>query len=272
MALVAGVASCFVFLRYRKSRLLSDQLLASVFALLAVTNFASSAAFAWGSSETAAMWAAVYVCLAVGAVREVNAYHRGVTKLAVLEERRRLARDFHDGLVQELAYVVAYGRAFARTTPDPAAGQLVTAAERALHEARQAIGALIGQADEPLDAALADTASEIAQREGAKVKLDLAPGVCVSSAAQEALVRVVREAVTNAIRHGHASTVNVHLDDGAGIHLRIEDDGQGFDVSDCTAKGHLGLASMEERARAVGGELRIVSDVGGGTAVELTLP
>ena len=215
---------------------------------------------------------AVYVCLAVGAVREVNAYHRGLAKVAVLEERRRLARDFHDGLAQELAYVVAHSRNLARRTSDPASGRLVAAAERALDEARGAIGALKRQADEPLDAALADTASEIAQREGATVKLELATGVRVSSAAQEALVRVVREAVTNAIRHGHASTVKVHLDEGAGIHLRIEDDGQGFDVSESVANGRFGLLSMKERTRALGGELSIVSRLGGGTAVEVILP
>ena len=149
---------------------------------------------------------------------------------------------------------------------------MVAAAERALDEARGAIGALKRQADEPLDAALADTASEIAQREGAAVKLDLAPGVRVSSAAQDALVRVVREAVTNAIRHGHASNVKIHLDGGGGIHLRIEDDGQGFDVSESVANGRFGLTSMEERTRALGGEFRIISCVGVGTAVEVTLP
>jgi signal transduction histidine kinase len=215
---------------------------------------------------------AAYFCLAVGAVREVNAYHRSLTKVAVLEERRRLARDFHDGLAQELAYVVAYGRNLARTTSDPAARGLVAAAERALDEARGAIGALKRQTDEPLDAALADTASEIAQREGATVKLDLAPGVRVSSAAQDALVRVVREAVTNAIRHGHASTVKVQLDGEVGVHLRIEDDGQGFDVSESVPNGHFGLTSMQERTRALGGEFRVVSHVGVGTAVEVTLP
>ena len=215
---------------------------------------------------------AAYVCLAIGAVREVNVYHRSLTKVAVLEERRRLARDFHDGLAQELAYVVAYGRNLSRGTSDPAVRRLVAAAERALDEARGAIGALKRQADEPLDAALADTASEIAQREGALVKLDLAPDVRVSSAAQEALVRVVREAVTNAIRHGHASNVAIHLDGGGGIHLRIEDDGQGFDVSESVANGHFGLTSMEERTRALGGEFRVISRVGVGTAIEVTLP
>ena len=215
---------------------------------------------------------AAYVCLAIGAVREVNVYHRSLTKVAVLEERRRLARDFHDGLAQELAYVVAYGRNLSRGSSDPAVRRLVAAAERALDEARGAIGALKRQADEPLDAALADTASEIAQREGAMVKLDLAPDVRVSSAAQEALVRVVREAVTNAIRHGHASNVAIHLDGGGGIHLRIEDDGQGFDVSESVANGHFGLTSMEERTRALGGEFRVISRVGVGTAIEVTLP
>jgi two-component system sensor histidine kinase UhpB len=78
--------------------------------------------------------------------------------------------------------------------------------------------------------------------------------------------------VTNAIRHGHASIVKVHLDNGVGINLRIEDDGQGFDVCESFAKGRFGLTSMEERTRALGGELRIVSHVGGGTAVEVTLP
>jgi signal transduction histidine kinase len=216
--------------------------------------------------------AAAYACLAVGAVREVSVYNRQLADMAVLEERRRLARDFHDGLAQELAFIVAYGRKLAETSGEPAAARVVAAAERALDEARRAINALTRRIDAPLDAALADTAAEIAQRAGARVELDLAPDVRVSSAAQEALVRVVREAVTNAVRHGHASTVQVHLDEADGIHLRIEDDGRGFDLSQAATDGRFGLTSMAERTRALGGELRIESHVGGGTAVEVTLP
>jgi DNA-binding NarL/FixJ family response regulator len=74
---------------------------------------------------------------------------------AALEERRRVARNLHDGLAHELAFIATRARALAAESSDPAATQVAAAAERALNESRDAIAALSAPVGEPLDAALA---------------------------------------------------------------------------------------------------------------------
>jgi Signal transduction histidine kinase len=97
----------------------------------------------------------------------------------------------------------------------------------------------------------------------------------VTPEVREALVRIAREAVTNAARHGDAGLVRVELENGTGIKLRIVDDGRGFDAAAATRQrrsGGFGLVSMSERARAVGGVLHVASERGAGTTVEVELP
>jgi signal transduction histidine kinase len=91
-----------------------------------------------------------------------------------------------------------------------------------------------------------------------RTKTDLEVGIKVSPETREGLLRIVREAVINAVRHGGAQTITVHLSDEDSLRLRIEDDGIGFDVS--TAKRNsrgFGLTSMQERAHSLGGELHM---------------
>ena len=98
----------------------------------------------------------------------------------------------------------------------------------------------------------------MANRVGTRLTLELDTGVRVSAATREQLVRIVREAVTNAARHGKAETVTVALTNGNGLTLRIEDDGLGFEPVAVNGNG-FGLVSMSERASSLGGELRVVS-------------
>ena len=86
---------------------------------------------------------------------------------------------------------------------------------------------------------------------------------------EENLLRILREAITNAGRHGQAEKLTVRLWRDSRVHLSIEDDGQGFDASVPT-RG-FGLVSMGERARAVGASIEVVSIVGQGTRVEVSL-
>jgi two-component system NarL family sensor kinase len=88
---------------------------------------------------------------------------------------------------------------------------------------------------------------------------------------REALVRIVREAVTNAARHGEASAVRIVLAGDGETVLRIRDDGKGFSADDNTAPVGFGLRSMRERAEALGGSLRVTSSETG-TLVEVRLP
>ena len=194
-------------------------------------------------------------------------------RAAVLAERGRMARDLHDGLAQELAFIVSQSRRLAARR-DPAHESLATisqAAERALDESRTLIGDLSGREDRPVDVVVAEAAEELAHRTGASVHVAAANGVVLPPATRDALVRIVREGVTNAVRHAHASEITVELTGDSGIRLTIADDGIGFDPASASAGG-FGLKSMRERARAAGGDLRCFSRPGAGTQIEVMLP
>ncbi len=213
-----------------------------------------------------------YLLVLVAAAREIGAYQREHATLAVLEERRRLARELHDGLAQELAFIAVQARALANGAPDDPVNRIASAASRALDEARLAISALTRPGLEPLEFALADAAEEVAHRVGAAVELDLEPGIDVRPNERDALVRITREAIANAVRHGGADRVRVRLTDAEGLRLSIVDGGFGFDVAETERRPvGFGLTSMKERARAIGGELSVSSAPGDGTRVEVRL-
>jgi signal transduction histidine kinase len=218
-----------------------------------------------------ALRAAAVVACGIGAVEEIVSYWSDVARLARFEERRRLARDLHDGLAQELAFLASHAQASAtvRGRPDWLL-QLTAGAERALAESRRAIAALVADTSPPLEADLGYTATEIARSSGASVDLDVAPST-LDAHAQETLVRIVREAVTNAIRHGRASHISVQFTDGSHPLLRVHDDGTGFDaVSVAARSAGFGLVSMRERAATLGASLAVRSSPGEGTTVEVS--
>jgi signal transduction histidine kinase len=198
--------------------------------------------------------------LLAGAAREIGSYWRRLASMAILEERRRIARELHDGVAQELAYIVA-----------ESSGSLAAAAERALDESRRAIAALTRPVDEPLEVALVQAAEEVAGRVGVQLRIEVRRGTRVSPDEREALIRIVREAITNAGRHGGAENVSVELSNGNGTLLRIADDGSGFDTRH-TRVGGFGLVSMRERTEALGGRFKLSSDAGEGTRIEVRLP
>jgi signal transduction histidine kinase len=210
----------------------------------------------------------------LGAVREISAYQAAYASSAVLEERRRVARDLHDGVAQELAFISSQLHWLRRDSKDDdeTSGQIMQAVQRALDESRSAISSLNRPLDDPLHLSLAQTAQEVAGRVGARVELDLDELVAVSPAWEQALPRIVREAVVNAVRHGGARTVTVHLRDADGIWLRVTDDGEGFNVNQPRSENSFGLSGMRERAESLGGEFRLSSQPGVGTTVEILLP
>ena len=218
---------------------------------------------------------AFYLVLLTAALREIGAYHRRLAEIAVLQERRRVARDIHDGLAQDLAFIASRMRVLER---DPQAAvrfdHLSSAAERALDDSRAAIAALTHPLDEPLDAALARNANEVAERLGGRAELDLEPGVAVPPATRESLVRIVREAVANAMRHGRGDRVAVSLSRDDALRLSIADDGCGFDPAARSSRpdSGFGLLSMGERAEALGGAFAVRSAPGSGTTIEVALP
>jgi signal transduction histidine kinase len=203
-------------------------------------------------------------------VQEIRGYWAGVSEAAALEERRRMARDLHDGLAQELAFISRRARRHAGD--DAAIAQIAAAADRALVESRRAIAALSMPLDERFEVVLARTAEDIAGRAGARVSTHADPAVQVEREHAEALIRIVCEAVQNATRHGRADAITLELLEDEGVCLRVRDNGCGFAVDDETGRRHgFGLVSMRERAGAIGAALRIDSDPATGTTVEVRL-
>src|SRR5918996_222971 len=149
---------------------------------------------------------------------------------------------------------------------------LASAAERALADARRAVAALPRPLDEPLDIALAQAVEEVADRFRQKLDLDLQPNVHVDPLIREDLVRIAREAVANAARHGRAPTVRVELSNRSRLRLTIADDGAGFQPHTANRHERFGLVSMQERAHALHADFHLTSTPGGGTQIQVTLP
>jgi signal transduction histidine kinase len=215
---------------------------------------------------------AFYLVLLVGAAIEIERYWRGLANEAVLEERRRIARDLHDGVAQELAYIDRASRRLADTAGDEAARQITAAAVRGLADSRRAIAALTRPLDEPLELVLAQATEDVAARTGLDVSFDLAEGVQLDVERREALIRIACEAVANAAVHGRARGVRIELENGRGVRMRVVDDGVGFDPAEAAGRRGFGLVSMRERAEAIGGSFRLRASPGSGTAVEVELP
>lgn len=202
------------------------------------------------------------------AAGEIRRYWNRLAVAAAADERRRIARDLHDGLAQELAYIASRSRSLDQDEDSRRAVQ--AAAERALDESRRAIAALSRPASEPFEIALANAAEEVANRVGTSVEFDLQSGASVDPQVQESLIRIAREAIANAGRHGNAQTVNVRLSANGHVELAISDDGTGFDTA-ATFVNRFGLISMRERAEQMKAEFSISSSPGR-TTVEVTLP
>ena len=132
------------------------------------------------------------------------------------------------------------------------------AVERALDESRGAIAALNRPIDEPFDRALGHAALDIANRVGARLHLDVAEDVDVSPDWRDALLRISREAIANAVRHGRARTISVQLREGDSWRLRVTDDGDGFDLVGAAIEPEL---RAHEHARARGVARRPLRDL-----------
>jgi signal transduction histidine kinase len=212
-----------------------------------------------------------YVALLIGAAREIASYWTSVIAAASLEERRRLARDVHDGLAQEIAFIGRNVRLLREQGAEPQlVDRILRGVARAQEESRRVIGALAANSAEPLEVALATAAREAARRYGATVDIDLANGIVLSPREREAVLRIASEAVSNAARHSGAETLRLYLERlDEGMRLGVVDDGDGFDEDE--PKRGFGLVTMKDRADALGGKLRVDSRRGTGTRVELEL-
>jgi signal transduction histidine kinase len=268
-------AACAAFTRQAyASRETLTRCLAGVAAIAAVARLSSIGDPSVVSSHlypSDALRIASYLVLGVLGAREMVTYRQRLASAAVAEERRRLACELHDGLAQELAFIASKAESMlddGLVSRDMNA--IASAADRALIESRCAIAALTSD-DDSLTTRIARTAEALAGREGARALFVMQEGLDASAPVTEALVRIVGEAVTNAIRHGGVDTVDVRLSRDDKLRLVVQDRGRGFDPL-AAAPGRLGITTMRQRAVRVGGEIYIRSRPGAGTQIEVVVP
>jgi two-component system, NarL family, sensor kinase len=217
------------------------------------------------------------------AVERARLYLRSV-QMGALEERNRLAREIHDTLAQGLAAIAlrlesvdalleagAEGTARMRAAVEQALG--LTRAN--LEEARRSVldlraASLEGQT---LTQALHALAAEVEREGGGRVTCEITGGGRPLPARIETgLYRIAREAMNNVARHAHATRARLSLVmTPEEARLVIEDDGRGFDPAEAP-QGRYGLRGMSERARLLGGKLRVATSPGEGTRIEAVIP
>jgi signal transduction histidine kinase len=200
-----------------------------------------------------------------------------------LEERQRIAMDLHDGVIQSLyAAALALGAQELAPPDDTAPTREILRQTQAqldgtIEALRRYISTLRAPGTPPID-----LLEELEQL----VRERCVPAQVVSTLAldDEAvrmlpaevgrhLLQLAHEAVSNAIRHGGASHVQISLRRAAdGLALTIADDGRGFDPDAVPVSAEHGLCNMAARAAQLGGQLSIVSAPGQGTEVRLTVP
>ena len=213
--------------------------------------------------------AGLLLCAAVVLERRVRSR---MARAAALAERRRVARDLHDGIAQDLAFIAAHGAQIAAEMGEE--HPVVVAARRALAVSRNTISNLSDPAGATASEALDAVAQELRDRFDVAIAVDAQIDDHLPFGVRAHLSRIAREAIANAARHGQAGNVLVSLRRAeGGVSLRVVDDGCGIPVDDrgVTPEG-FGLRSMRERAGAIGGHLTVRRAPQGGTELEVVLP
>jgi signal transduction histidine kinase len=197
------------------------------------------------------------------------------------DERRRLARELHDGVGQNLT---ALKHRLALLGSDIAPGQ------QALREKLEAAIALCAATledtrqlsrllrppildDLGLEPALRWLARSVREGGGPEVELDIEPVADLDGDARTLLFRIAQEALNNVAKHAQAGHASLHLHRHGGfVDLRIDDDGRGCDPAQALGAGGSGLGGMRERLRLYGGRLELQSAPGEGMQLRATIP
>jgi signal transduction histidine kinase len=203
-------------------------------------------------------------------------------ELSIVAERNRIARELHDAVTQKLfslRLTAEAASALVERDPSRAAAELSVVRRLAAEAADELRAIVVGLrpadlAGDGLDLALRKQAELLDRVHGARVRFTGDQVPRLTAAREEAAYRIAQEALHNALRHADARAVHVALASRNGtVVLEVGDDGKGFDPAGAGQSARrLGLASMRERARAVGGRLDITSGPGAGTTVRLEVP
>ena len=222
-----------------------------------------------------------------GMIESATAYRRRLRETsaratrAAEEERKRVARELHDGTAQTLAAVRVRLRLARGASDADAIGAAIDRVSAELGEAIEEVRRMARGLRPPaldmlgLAAAVRSLVESAANAAGLDVEVEADPMRGALSADGElALYRILQEALSNVVRHSGASQLEVRLCRRSyGAELRVRDDGRGFTMDATLANGGgLGLFGMQERAAYVGGQVEVTSSPGNGTTVTAMIP
>ncbi|UYQ61389.1 GAF domain-containing sensor histidine kinase [Streptomyces peucetius] len=215
------------------------------------------------------------------ALTNARLYERS-RELTIAEERSRLAHELHDAVSQKLFSLRLTAQAAAALVdrdPDRAKRELQQVAQLAAEAADELRAAVVELRPAALDEdglinTLRTQIQVLDRAHSARVTFDTCGIRALPAPQEEALLRVAQEALHNALRHSGAAEVDVALvRRGQGAVLSVTDNGKGFEPRAVRRAGrHLGLVSMRDRASGVGGRLKVESEPGKGTTVEMEVP
>jgi signal transduction histidine kinase len=196
-------------------------------------------------------------------------------RLGRLEDRERIARNLHDTVIQRLFAVGMMLQAIAPGATRSADGdrlmQAVDEIDATIREIRSSIFALEAHQHTGLRSEILDLVDDTAERAGlqANVSFDGTVDAGVDAEVAGDVLAVLREALSNVVRHADASAVDVRLDVRDGIELTVADDGRGIDPNPARRSG---LANLERRAEARGGDFAVDPRLSGGTLLRWSVP
>lgn len=217
---------------------------------------------------------------AILAIDNAQLYERS-RELTVIEERNRLAREFHDAVSQTLFSMVFTARSAAtllERNPEAARAQVAELEELA-QDAQREMRSLIFQLRpaelerEGLISTLSKHVEVLRRVYAADIEIAVTGECRLTAHAEKEVFRIAQEAMSNALKHSAAAHVWIRLSmDGDRVGLEVQDDGKGFDPQAVGGQTRLGLTSMRERVHLLGGVLAIDSAPGSGTIVSMEVP
>lgn len=228
---------------------------------------------AWESEELAPI--VVFARQAAIALRLSRA-QRERSRLAVLEDRDRIARDLHDLVIQRLFATGLTLQSTLRLVEHPDVRQRLLSAtdelDATIREVRQAIYQINAE-DRPdgLRARIQQVVDELTGPSdvGARVRLSGVLNSIPTGVVTDHFLAALREAVSNVVRHAHASTVEVRVDVSDQLCLEVRDDGIGIEP---TVQRRSGLANLASRAAELGGSCEHLPQQPGGTCLRWVVP
>lgn len=212
-------------------------------------------------------------------------------KIAVKEEREKMARDLHDNVGQIIGFInvqsqaiIEYVKKDQQETALRCIERLAEIAQEAHSSVREAILAMRGE-NASMEKGMADLLTELNMQlsffkksYGIDVKLDYKPAENFDFSDSKVVFQVlniIKEALNNIVKHSRASSANIAFEENDEVlNIAISDNGCGFDVRKISfsSENRYGLKFMRERAEEIGGSLEIHSELGNGTNIKLKIP